>query len=84
MISTGRVRVEACKNTELFARRLFFMIIDDFLVSRCLCLQLVLALLLAPSHTHLVFIFLCLCDSMPLSSSFQLHKGILSSEQRYL
>lgn len=35
MISAGRVRVEAQENTELFASRHFIIIIDEFLVRRC-------------------------------------------------
>lgn len=36
MISTGSVRVEAHENTELLARRHFFLIIiDEFLVRWC-------------------------------------------------
>ena len=35
MISAGRVRVETQENTELFASSLFLIIIDEFLVRRC-------------------------------------------------
>lgn len=52
------------KKTVLFERRgVIFIIIDEFLVRRCLCLQLESPSPLSPSHVRLIFIF-CLHASV--------------------